>query len=314
MKKIAITMGDPAGIGPEIILKSLPKIDSSKILLIGNNKIFTRLENLYNLKIPKTIEFYNIEYDVSNIQPAIENKNTGELAYLCLKKACDLVIDNVVQSIATAPLSKKALNLAGYNYSGQTEILQNELGSLAENAQMLFVAEKLRVLLLTRHIPLKNIPNLITKENIVNTAKILNLELKNKFNIKKPKIAMCSLNPHAGENGILGDEELNVINPAINYLQTLGIDIYGSYSADFLLSDAVKNYKNPKFDAYISCYHDQSLPAVKSLGFDKVLNITIGLKALRVSPSHGTAFDIAYKNIADYNSMLNAIKFLENLL
>ena len=151
---------------------------------------------------------------------------------------------------------------------------------------------------------------MITKENIISTTQILQKELINKFKIKTPKISLCALNPHAGENGILGDEEIKVMVPTILELQKMGIVISGPYSADTLIGKAVKNNISPDFDAYIACYHDQALPAIKSLGLDKVLNITIGLNVLRSSPSHGTAFDIAYQNKANYQSMLNAMSFL----
>lgn len=310
MKKIAVTMGDAAGIGPEIILKSFRKItDVSKYILIGNRKIFEANENLCNIKLPDELEFIDINYDISTIQPQIESADSGKLAYLCLKKACDMANDNEIKQIATAPLSKNALHLAGLHYSGQTEILQECLANNSNEAQMLFVADNLKILLLTRHVALAEIPSLITRENISLTTKILNKELKNKFGIDNPKIAMCALNPHAGENGVLGREEIDIINPVIEELRSNGVDFNGTFSADTLIGKAVKNYKNPDYDAYIACYHDQALPAIKALGLDKVLNVTIGLKVLRVSPSHGTAFDIAYQNKADYMSMLNAMSF-----
>ncbi len=313
MKKIAITMGDPAGIGAEIILKALQKVDCKGLLLIGNSEIFEKNEKLLGLKLPNNLEFLNIDYDSSKISPAIESKYGGELSYLCLKKACDMANTGEIGAIATAPLSKNALHLAGYNYSGQTEILQENLSKDDDKAQMLFVADKLKVLLLTRHVALRQVPKYVTKQNIVETLRIFDKELKEKFKIKTPSIAMCALNPHAGENGILGEEEITEINPAIELLQQEGVNMKGAYSADTLLSKAVKNYQNPDFDAYVACYHDQGLCAIKSLGLENVLNITIGLKVLRSSPSHGTGFDIAYKNLANYESMLNSILFLRGL-
>ncbi len=311
MKKIAVTMGDAAGIGPEIILKAFNEIsDVSHFVLIGNREIFKINEEICGKKLPENLDFIDIDYDAGKIEKGIESKFSGELAYLTLKKACDLVNDGEINKIATAPLSKNALYLAGYKYSGQTEILQKELSDGNNQAQMLFIASKLRVLLLTRHEALFNVPKLVTKENLINVAKIFNNELITKFNIKTPKIAVAALNPHAGENGILGKEETDIINPTIKFLNEQGINISGAFSADTLLGKAVQNYDNPDYDGYIACYHDQALPAIKSLGLEKVLNITIGLKALRSSPSHGTAFDIAYQNKADYRSMLNSLKFL----
>lgn len=314
MGKIAVTMGDPAGIGAEIILKSLNELsDTSKLLLIGNREIFSRTEKISDIKLPKAVEFIDIPFDTSKIINGTENEYSGELSYFCLKKACELAKSGQTTSIATAPLSKNALHMAGHNFSGQTEILEQELGSNRQKAQMLFIADKLRILLLTRHIPLKCVSESITREKIEEVVKTFNDELVNKFKISAPRLAMCALNPHAGENGILGDEEITVINPALSSLNENGINIMGAYSADTLLGKAVKNYSNPDFDGYIACYHDQALPAIKSLGLENVLNVTIGLNTLRVSPSHGTAFDIAYKDMANHKSMLNSIKFLQRI-
>ena len=314
MRKIAITLGDPAGIGAEIILKSVTTLkDVSDLIVIGNREIFARAEKTSQLSLPENLQFCDIKFDTSKIKSGIESEYSGELSYLCLKKACDMVKTGEIKSIATAPLSKNALHLAGHNYSGQTEILEAELSDGKAKAQMLFLAQNLRILLLTRHIPVKDISKEITAQKIMETANIFNNELREKFSIKSPRIAMCALNPHAGENGILGDEEINIINPAIKELRSKKIDITDALSADTLLGKAVKNYKSPDFDGYIACYHDQALPAIKSLGLENVLNVTIGLKVLRVSPSHGTAFDIAYKNIADYRSMLNTINFLKKV-
>ena len=301
MQKIAITMGEPEGIGAEIILKALQHFDCKNFILIGNKKIFEKTETICSLKLPK-IEFINIE-----------GSSDGEIAYSCLKKACDLANEGKIKGIATAPLSKFSLKEAGYNYSGQTEILSKELSDNDE-AQMLFCAKNLKILLLTRHLPIKDIPKAITQEKIIKVVKILDKELKEKFNIKKPKIAIAALNPHAGENGMLGTEEIDVYIPALTKLRKEGINITNPISADALLGKAVKNAENPEYDAYIASFHDQALPCIKSLGMGEVLNVTIGLKVLRVSPSHGTACDIAYKNCASYESMHNTIQYLLNFI
>ncbi|MDD3593711.1 MAG: 4-hydroxythreonine-4-phosphate dehydrogenase PdxA [Candidatus Gastranaerophilales bacterium] len=308
--KTAITMGDPSGIGVEIIIKSLNEINTDDFVLIGNREIFGKAEKLLNISLPK-IKFINIDYDTEKIQPGVESRFSGELSYLCLKKACELAKNKQIKAIITAPVSKNALNLAGYNYSGQTEILGEELSTHKNQAQMLFVAGNFKILLLTRHIPLKEVPQAVTKENIIETVKILNNELKNKFNIQNPKIAMCALNPHAGENGLIGDEEITQIIPAIKELNLEGVDIEGPFGADVILPKGFLNQTN--YDCYIACYHDQGLTCIKSLGADNVLNVTIGLDILRVSPSHGTAFDIAYQNIASHKSMLNALKLVEEV-
>lgn len=299
-EKIAITTGDPNGIGAEITIKALNKLDlpPEKFVIISNNNILNFYGNLN-----KNYELLNIPYN-SEIKPGSATKEGGEFSFQSLKKVCEIK----PRAIVTAPVAKNALHLAGHIYNGQTEVLQKFLAHNNQHAEMLFVAGDFRVLLLTRHCALKNIN--LTKELVV--EKILNLRefFKTQLNISNPKFALCGFNPHAGEDGILGKEEVEILNPAVEELREFGVNITNPLPADTLFVKAGKAYysKNKMpYDCYIANYHDQGLIPIKTVAGDKTVNMTIGLDIIRTSPGHGTAFDIAGKNIADENGMISAI-------
>ena len=299
-EKIAITTGDPNGIGAEITIKALNKLDlpPEKFVIISNNNILNFYGNLN-----KNYELLNIPYN-SEIKPGSATKEGGEFSFQSLKKVCEIK----PRAIVTAPVAKKALHLAGHIYNGQTEVLQKFLAHNNQHAEMLFVAGDFRVLLLTRHCALKDIN--LTKELVV--EKILNLRefFKTQLNISNPKFALCGFNPHAGEDGILGKEEVEILNPAVEELREFGVNITNPLPADTLFVKAGKAYysKNKMpYDCYIANYHDQGLIPIKTVAGDKTVNMTIGLDIIRTSPGHGTAFDIAGKNIADENGMISAI-------
>lgn len=300
MNKIAITTGDPNGIGAEITIKALNKLNlpDYKVVLITNKKIldfYGKLENDYEIiEIPFMAE----------IEPGRVTKECGEFSFQSVKKACEIN----AKAIVTAPVAKNALFLAGHKFKGQTEILQKYLAHDGQHAEMLFVADKFRVVLLTRHCPLKEVT--ITKKMVVDKIKNLNSIFEEKFKIETPKFALCAFNPHAGEDGILGSEELVILNPAVKILQKKGINITYPLAADTLFVEAAKKYyakKRLPYDCYIANYHDQGLIPIKTVAGEKTVNMTIGLDILRTSPGHGTAFDIAGKNIADETSMIAAI-------
>ena len=247
-----------------------------------------------------------IELDYSaKIQPGKISAEAGDFAFKCLEKACEIK----PKFIVTAPTSKEAMHLAGHKFNGQTEVLEYLLAKPNQKAEMLFVSKDFRVLLLTRHVALKDVK--ITKELILEKIERLRSYFQNKLNIKKVSFALCALNPHAGENGIIGDEEDTFMLPAVQALRQRGINITNPLPADTLFVKGVQNYlKEQKmpFDCYIACYHDQGLIPIKAVASDKTVNMTIGLDIIRTSPSHGTAFDIAGKNIANPESMIEAIK------
>lgn len=306
MSKIAITLGDPASIGSEITQKALKNlkntINFSNVILIGNQKIYGNC--------PCGVEFVDIPSS-EEIELGRFSADTGKVAFLSIKKAIELAKQREIAAIVTAPISKEAINLAGYEFSGHTEILDKFLEG---DAQMLFVARDFRTLLLTRHVPLFQLPNIVKKDFIEKELKNLCNSLQ-KMGIKHPKIALCGMNPHAGENGLLGKEEQEEFYPAIKSLQAQGLDVCGAFSADMLFSKVAKAYnmkeKQP-YDCYVAVYHDQGLCAVKSIDFEKTVNVTIGLEVLRTSPCHGTAFDIAGKGHANFSSMEEAILLAYN--
>lgn len=302
MPKIAITTGDPNGIGAEITIKALNKLDlpAEDVVLISNKKILD-----YYGKLEKDYEIIEIPFN-SEIEPGKVSAECGEFSFQSVKKACEIG----AKAIVTAPVAKNALYLAGHKFNGQTEILQKYLAHENQLAEMLFIAKNFRVLLLTRHVALKDIN--LTKEIVV--EKVLNLRefFKQHFKIENPKFALCGFNPHSGEDGILGKEEIDVLIPAVEELRAKGVNITKPLPADTLFVRASREYfeetKQPEYDCYIANYHDQGLIPIKTVAGDKTVNMTIGLDIIRTSPGHGTAFDIAGKNVADETGMIEAIK------
>ncbi len=300
MKKIAVTTGDPNGIGAEVTIKALNKLKLPKenIVLISNKKIL----KFYG-KLDTDYEVIEIPYN-AQIIPGKVTAECGEFSFQAVKKACEIKPDAIV----TAPVAKNALYLAGHKFKGQTEILQKYLAHKPQKAEMLFVARDFRVLLLTRHCALKRIK--VTKELLTEKVKYLQEFFAAHLGIASPKFALCAFNPHSGEDGILGKEELEILNPAVKALLKKGINITYPLPADTLFVEAGKNYREGKklpFDCYIANYHDQGLIPIKTVAGDSTVNMTIGLDILRTSPGHGTAFDIAGKNIARETGMIAAI-------
>lgn len=288
--KITITTGDPNGIGAEITIKALNKLNLDNVVLISNQRIL----DFYG-KLNKDYEIIEIPYNAS-IEPGKVTKEAGEFSYLSVKKACEIN----AKAIVTAPVAKNALYLAGHKFSGQTEILQKYLAHDGQLAEMLFVADGFRVLLLTRHVALKEIS--LSKETVIEKISNLRDFFVSHLKIKEPKFALCAFNPHAGEDGILGREEIEILQPAVNELRKKGIDITNPLPADTLFAKALD------YDCCIANYHDQGLIPIKTVAGDKTVNMTIGLDIIRTSPGHGTAFDIAGKNLADETGMIEAIK------
>lgn len=293
--KILITTGDPNGIGAEITIKALNKLNPDNVILISNSRIL----NFYG-KLNKKYEIIEIPFN-DNIIPGKITASSGEFAFLSLQKACELR----GKAIVTAPVAKNAMHMAGYRYNGQTEILQKFLARDNQLAEMLFVAGDFRVLLLTRHCALKDIK--LTKELVVEKIINLNEFFNKKLKINLPRFALCGLNPHAGENGILGREEIDILQPAVEIIRSKGINITNPLPADTLF------VKANDYDCIIANYHDQGLIPIKTIAGNKTVNMTIGLDVIRTSPGHGTAFDIAGKNIADETGMLEAIKIITTL-
>lgn len=302
MNKIAITTGDPNGIGAEITIKALNYLDlpQDKVVLVSNRRVL----DFYG-QLDKNYEIIEIPYNNKDITPGEITSKAGEFSFQSLKKVCEIK----PTAIVTAPVAKNALHLAGHIYNGQTEVLQKFLAHDNQSAEMLFVAGSFRVLLLTRHCALKDIK--LSKEIAIEKVKNLKNTFQKLYGIVAPKFALCGFNPHAGENGILGNEEKDILIPAVEVLRLMGIDISYPLPSDTLFVDAAKHYFNnekDKYDCYIANYHDQGLIPIKTVAGMKTVNTTIGLDIIRTSPGHGTAFDIAGKNIADPSGMAEAIK------
>ena len=280
MKKIAITMGDPNSIAPEITVKALNFLDLPKesVILISNKNILEYYDKHYHLSLEKEYDIMEIPYEYSNIIPGKETEEAGEFSFRALRLACDLASSKTIDAIVTAPVSKNAINIAGHNYSGQTEILEQYLASSDQQAQMLFICDNFSTMLLTRHIALKDVSNFITKDFIVNKIRLLKQAFSRQL--------------------------------AVQELQKTGINIAGPFPADTLFIEAAKS--DCPYDCFISMYHDQGLIPIKLLARYNSVNTTVGLNVIRTSPAHGTAFDIAGKIIANPDSMINAIKLAFN--
>ncbi|MFH1460725.1 MAG: 4-hydroxythreonine-4-phosphate dehydrogenase PdxA [Candidatus Omnitrophota bacterium] len=319
--KIGITLGDPAGIGTEITLKALKDKNirnSANFLLIGDYGAAIHAQRQFGLKAfnfhilsdigklhlsEELINFINLGNITYNIPYGKVDARCGKAAYEYINMACLLLrSQNNLDGLVTAPINKESMNLAGHHFQGHTQILAQRFKS--RYVRMMFAAENLKVVLVTVHIPLKNVPALITKKEILDTIFAVNRTMDTFFKIKKPRIAVCGLNPHAGENGIFGTEEQEHIIPAIKKAVSQKIKVEGPFPSDSLFWKA----KNGEYDVIIAMYHDQACAPFKTLYFNKGVNVTLGLPFVRTSPDHGTAFDIAGTNKANPEAMKEAIR------
>lgn len=316
-------MGDAAGIGAEIILKALADVEINKFcipVIIGDRAFLQKTAD--DLKLG--FEFADADenssqnphqtlvYNLNNLSDVVtageESAATGKACGEYIEKAVELWRARKIDAIATAPISKKALALGGYNYPGHTEFL----AALTETDKfaMSFFAGDLRVVLLSTHVSLRNAIELVKKEKLVELIKFSHREISRLLK-RDARIAVAGLNPHASENGLFGDEEANEIIPAIaECREKYGIDVSGAFSPDTIF---LRGFRG-EFDAVISCYHDQATIAVKCLSFGASVNVTLGLPLIRTSVDHGTALDIAGKNKADASSMKTAIELAAKLL
>lgn len=305
---IGITLGDPAGIGPEVIAKALQESEiriQAEILLIGDGLIFKKFS------FPKApgCEFLDLKTLPHDVQPGRPCPESAKAALLYLKKSIDLVKERKIQAIVTGPLSKEAISqVLGNTFHGHTEFLAESFD--VKKFEMMFVGGGLKTVVVTRHIPLRDVPEAITTEKVLSTIILTNDSLKKLFKITRPKIAVCGLNPHAGEGGKMGREEIEKIGPAILRAQKQGIDASGPFPSDTIFSRGIRE----QYDVTIAMYHDQGIIPVKSLAFAELVNMTIGLPFVRTSPAHGTAFAIAGKNVADPHSMMAAINLAVQLV
>lgn len=299
--RIAITMGDPAGIGPEVALKAA--LDSRvrracRPVLVGPKDLWQEFAGVFRLMLGNIL-IHDTYCPKFNIGPGREGSQTGRIAAESVIAATVMALDNAVSGMATAPISKKALALAGYKQTAHTELLAELCGS--GPCAMMFAAQRLKVTLATIHQPLARVPGLITRQLITDKLSLTNAALKKLWGIKKPRILVLGLNPHAGEQGLLGREELSIISPAVARSAKTGINAAGPVSAEAGFRTCLEG----KADALLAMYHDQGLLPLKVLG--GATNITLGLPFIRTSPDHGTAMDIAWRNKADPGPMIRAV-------
>ena len=299
---IGITMGDPNGVGPEVIVKAISSNeikDLCEIVIFGDAGILQKAANNSgsNIQIVECSEF-----GLEDLKPSTLDRKAGQASLDYITTAVKSALENEIDAIVTAPISKESTHLAGSKYPGHTEMLKDLSGS--NQAVMMFEGNKVKGMLVTIHEALSNVPKLISKDRVLSTIKLTHDSLVNLFKIDAPKIVVCGLNPHAGESGAFGNEEIDHIIPAVEEAKELGINIEGPLPADTLFY-----YANlGKWDAVVAMYHDQGLIPFKMVSFNDGVNITLGLPIIRTSPDHGTAFDIAWKGVADPSSMIAAIK------
>ena len=314
MTKFFISPGDPAGIGPEVTLKAL-----SKNKKIQNNFILAGDKNLYqNLISQNNLDLNLIEEDSdeegvifkhfplkNNV--SIGNPDVGNANYIIdiLSHGALGCLKNEFKGLITGPINKELINQSGFEFSGHTEFLADIAN--VKKVVMLLMNKKLKIALLTTHIPLSEVPSKISKKNLENTISIISDEFENTWKIKNPSICLLGLNPHAGEGGYIGHEEEEILKPFVNSSPK---NVFGPISADTAFIEENIN----KYDVFLAMYHDQGLPVIKSMGFGNTLNETLGLPFIRISVDHGTAYEIAGKNKADFSSMDEALKTSFSLL
>lgn len=315
--RVAITHGDTNGIGYEVIFKTFAEpamLELCTPIVYGSPKVaayhrnaldiqgnFTIINSAEEAKHGKLNLLATFDEDVK-VDMGKPSKEAGLAAFKALERAMEDYKNNGYDVLVTAPINKNNIQCEGFDFCGHTEYIEQRIGQ-DQKALMILLNENLRVALVTTHLPIKDVAAAINKETIVEKAKIFHQSLKRDFRISNPRIAVLALNPHAGDNGLLGEEEQNIIMPAIQELATQGVCAYGPYAADgFFAHDGYL-----AFDGVLAMYHDQGLAPFKCLDLGGGVNYTAGLPLVRTSPDHGTAYEIAGKGIADENSFRHAI-------
>lgn len=292
--RIAITLGDPRGIGPEVVAKVLQDPpESAEYLVLGPSALLDEIPAGRGPGIVKR-ETESVSLHVSRF--TLPAADAGRIAGVAVEEAARLALAGEVDAIVTAPAEKKALNLAGYRYPGHTEWLAHLAGDVP--VAMMLASDRLRVVLVTTHLPLREVPHVLTSERVQQAGRITTEALRQWWGIATPRLALCALNPHGGEDGLFGDEDRTILEPAARALGAVG-----PLSADTVFVRALRG----EFDAVLTPYHDVGMTAIKVASFGHGVNITLGLPFIRTAPDHGTAFDIAGKGIADPSSMREAL-------
>ncbi|MBA7523998.1 D-erythronate 4-phosphate dehydrogenase [subsurface metagenome] len=328
--KIVITMGDSAGVGPEVIVKALSLPETYKIcqpIVIGDAKVLAsvlqfskslasegelRLNPIKDIRKARfnygVIDLFDLgNIDIDRLKPGKVDPMCGKATFEYIKKGSEIVKNGGAEGMVTAPLCKKSMEDAGFSYPGHTELLAELTGT--KDFAMMLVGGNLRVVLVTRHLPLKEVASSLSKQKVLLAIR-LGVEAMKALGIDSPKVGVCALNPHAGEWGILGKEEIETIIPAIEEARKEGIAINGPLPSDKGFYDTAGG----RYDLAIAMYHDQGQVPVKLLSYTKSVNVTLGLPFVRTSPCHGTGFDIAGQNKANPQSFIEAIKLAAKLI
>lgn len=314
--RVGITMGDPSGIGPVIIAKALPQLRGlAEFTVVGDGWVFSQLPGAKRQVPAMRFLAAGLRSQASGIR-FIDLKNVdqkkfkfgkvkaeyGKASIEYLDKAMELIRNKAIDCLVTCPISKEAIHSAGFCYTGHTEYFAKKTDT--KQPVMMLLNEKLKFSLVTRHIPLKEIPLRLEKDALCRTVSVTYMSLKKLFRIRNPRMVVCALNPHASDNGLIGDEENRIIKPALKELKGSIKNIDGPLPADVAIAKAMRK----QYDCVIALYHDQAMIPLKLTGDKTGVNITLGLAFVRTSPLHGTAFDIAAASLANPNSLIAAIK------
>ena len=320
MIKIAVSSGDPAGIGPDICIKAFgqKKIYDFSPVIFGDKELFK--SRAKTLGINADIQIYKGQEELSNdslwianrdcnlnILPGKPDPNCANFIISNFQQAVKRTISEEFKAVVTCPINKEIINKGGINFTGHTE----ELAKLSkiDKVVMMLATQELKVALATTHLPLREVPEYITQDHIEETILIINNDLQENWKIKNPLIKVLGLNPHAGDGGFLGSEDQEILIPVIKKLNDMGLNISGPYSAD----TAFINDNQIKPDIVLAMYHDQGLPVIKTIGFGEITNVTLGLPFIRTSVDHGTAYDMAGSIQADESSLIEAAKIAASI-
>jgi 4-hydroxythreonine-4-phosphate dehydrogenase len=314
--RILITPGEPAGIGPDVVIQMAAKAHAAELIVVGSPELMR--ERAEQLNIPLSLEvidwsqppraqaahqlkIFPVELNVACV-PGTLNVENADYVIHALELAALFCLHKKADALVTGPVQKSIINAAQIPFTGHTEFLAGACH--AQTAIMLFVIDKLKVALVTTHIPLAQVSQAITKDKLEKTLRTLHLEMQKRFHLPRPKISVCGLNPHAGESGNLGREEIEIITPVLDKLRAEGMELRGPLPAD----TAFTGNNLTAADVIVAMYHDQALPVVKHIGFDRAVNVTLGLPIIRTSVDHGTALDLAGTGKADAGSLEAALR------